>query len=348
MKAKTEIKMGERRRRPVIIDCDPGHDDAMAILWALSSEELDVKAVTTAAGNQTIQKVTDNALRVLEKAGRSDIPVAAGADRPLFRQFERGGELIHGESGLDGPGLPPAETEKSPKTALALMTEILEQSREPVTIVAIGPLTNVGVLLLSRPDLRERIEVISIMGGGTVGNWTPAAEFNIYVDPEAAKAVFSYGVPILMAGLDVTQKAYVTREENERLRAQKDAISVFAAELIDFYSRYHYEVEGFPGCTLHDPCAVAVLLHPELFEIKDCNVEIETAGTFTSGMTVIDAVGYQEKLFKKKPVHNAGVLFQVDREGFVEHFLEAMGRLGSLISQEVGGRKGSGEEDERS
>lgn len=318
--------MGEKR--PVLIDCDPGHDDAMAILWALSDTSLEIRGITTVAGNRTLKQVTDNALRLLTKAGRWDIPVAAGADKPLMREFESGGEQIHGESGLDGPVLPEAKGKQSPMTALELMSNILETSEDKVTIVAIGPLTNVAVLLLAKPQLKERIEQISIMGGGTVGNWTPAAEFNIYVDPEAAKVVFSSGIPIYMAGLDVTQKAYVTREENELLRSQGNELSVFAAELIDFYSQYHYQVEGFAGCTLHDPCAVAVLLHPELFTIKSCNVEIETTGVHTAGMTVIDTIGYQEKLFGKRPVYNANVLLGVNREGFVKEFLSAMKRLG--------------------
>ncbi len=198
-------------REPIIIDCDPGHDDAMAILWALSSDRLDVKAITTVAGNQTIEKVTDNALRVLTKAGRADIPVASGAVKPLLRQFEPGGEQIHGDSGLDGPVLPTPLSQKSSLSALELASTILEESDEPVTLVGIGPLTNIALLLIARPDLKKKIRRIAIMGGGTIGNWTPAAEFNIYVDPEAAKAVFSSGIPILMAGLDVTQKAYVTR-----------------------------------------------------------------------------------------------------------------------------------------
>lgn len=315
-------------REPIIIDCDPGHDDAMAILWALSSDRLDVKAITTVAGNQTIEKVTENALRILTKAGREDIPVASGSIKPMLRQFETGGEQIHGDSGLDGPVLPKSLIQKSDLSALELSSRILEEADEPVTLVGLGPLTNIALLLITRPDLKKKVRRISIMGGGTIGNWTPAAEFNIYVDPEAAKTVFSSGIPILMAGLDATQKAYVTEEENERLRAQKNPISVFAAEMIDFYSRYHYEVEGFPGCTLHDPCAIAALLYPEIFEIKECNVEIETAGALTTGMTVIDFIGYQEKILGKKTVRNASVLFDVNREAFVEKFFNAMKRLG--------------------
>lgn len=316
------------KRKPIIIDCDPGHDDAMAILWALASEELEIKAVTTVAGNQTIEKVTNNAIRVLTKAKALNIPVAKGAEEPMVRKLVVGGELVHGDSGLEGPILPENGFEVSKLRALELLVKVLEEGEEKVTIVGIGPLTNVAELLITRPDLKEKIEEIAIMGGGTVGNWTPAAEYNIFADPEAARVVFNSELPVIMAGLDVTQKAYVTREENERLRAQGNEISVFAAELIDYFSRYHYEVEGFPGCTLHDPCAVAALVHPEIFSSKQCNVDVELCGELTTGMTVVDTIDYQKKLFGKEVSHNTKFLYDVDREKFVEYFLEAMKRLG--------------------
>lgn len=315
------------KKRPIIIDCDPGHDDAMAILWALSSEELEIRAVTTVAGNQTIEKVTNNAVKVLTKAGRYDIPVAQGAEAPLVRKLIVGGELVHGESGLAGVELPENGFEVSRMRALELIVKILEESEEKVTIVGIGPLTNVAAVLITRPDLKEKIEQISIMGGGTIGNWTPAAEYNIFADPEAARVVFNSGIPVVMSGLDVTQKAYVTKEENEKLRAQGNEVSVFTAELIDYFSKYHYEVEGLPGCTLHDPCAIAELLHPEIFESRWCNVDVELSGELTTGMTVVDTVDYQKKLFGKEAVHNTKFLYGVDREKFVEYFLEAMKSL---------------------
>ena len=315
-------------RRPLIIDCDPGHDDAMAILWALSSDELDVRAVTTVAGNQILEKVTNNAIRVLTKAHRTDIPVAVGAAEPMVRKLIIGGELVHGDSGLEGPILPENGFEPVPMRALDLMAKVIEESNYPVTIVGIGPLTNVAELLITRPDLKERIRDIAIMGGGTVGNWTPAAEYNIFADPEAAKVVFNSGIHILMAGLDVTQKAYVTRSENEELRNQGNEISVFAAELIDYFGRYHYEVEGFPGCTLHDPCAIAAMIHPEIFTSVECNVDIELSGELTTGMTVVDTIDYQKKLFGKDVPHNTTFLTGVDRHAFVECFKNAMKKLG--------------------
>lgn len=316
------------KKIPVIIDCDPGHDDAMAILWALASPQIKVLAVTTVAGNQTIEKVTNNAIKVLTKARRLDIPVAMGAKQPLIRKLVVGGEVVHGSSGLEGPVLPECGFEPSKLTALELLIKTIEESEEKVTLVPIGPLTNIATLLIVRPDLKEKIERLSIMGGGAyMGNWTPAAEYNIWADPEAAKVVFNSGLPIIMSGLDVTHKAYITREENEVLRAQGNELSVFAAELIDYFSRYHYEVEGFPGCTMHDPTAIVVLLHPEIFTGITCNVDVEVSGELTTGMTVVDTIGYKEKIFGEKVDKNTYVLFQVDRQKYVEYFFEAMKAL---------------------
>lgn len=316
------------KRIPVIIDCDPGHDDAMAILWALAAPELEVLAVTTVAGNQTIEKVTNNAIKVLTKAGRSDIPVAMGAKQPLIRKLVVGGEVVHGSSGLEGPVLPECGFAPSKLSALELLVKTLEESEEKITLVPIGPLTNIAALFITRPDLKEKIERLSIMGGGAyMGNWTPAAEYNIWADPEAAKVVFNSGLPIIMAGLDVTHKAYITREENEVLRAQGNEISVFAAELIDYFSKYHYEVEGFPGCTMHDPTAIAALIYPDMFTSITCNVDVEVSGELTTGMTVVDTIGYKEKIFGEKVDKNTTVLFNVDRPRYVEAFFAAMKSL---------------------
>ena len=311
---------------PIIMDCDPGHDDAIALLWALSEpEKLDLKAVTIVAGNQTLANTTRNALRVLTFAGRTDIPLAMGADRPLMRPsiFEQGAtEMVHGQSGLDGPAMPEPGFEPVPMRALDLLIKTIEESEEKITLVPTGPLTNIAALFLVRPDLKAKIERISLMGGGSyTGNWTPAAEYNIYVDPEAASIVFQSGVPIVMAGLDVTHQAYITREENEELRQKGGRCAVFTAELIDFFSRYHYEVEKLPGCTIHDACAVAYLCHPEIFTGVDCHVDIELEGSLTAGTTVCDPGNYEGKN------HNATVLYGVDRERFAELFIEAMSRL---------------------
>ena len=319
--------MKGNKKRGIIIDCDPGHDDAMAILWALASPNLEIKAITTVAGNQTLEKVTNNAIKVLTKARQYKIPVACGAKEPLIRKLVIGGQIVHGDSGLEGPILPENGFNISELSALKLYEKILEESKEKITFVGIGPLTNIAQLLIIRPDLKQKIEEIYIMGGGTIGNWTPAAEYNIFADPEAAKVVFNSSLPIIMAGLDVTQKAYITREENEILRAQGNEISVFVAELIDYFSRYHYEVEGFPGCTLHDPCAIAALVHPELFESVQCNVDVEVTGELTRGMTVVDTIDYQKKLFGLEVDHNTKFLKNVHREKFVKEFFKAMKSL---------------------
>lgn len=319
--------MKGNKKRGIIIDCDPGHDDAMAILWALASPNLKIKAITTVAGNQTLEKVTNNAIKVLTKARQYKIPVACGAKEPLIRKLVIGGQIVHGDSGLEGPILPENGFNISELSALKLYEKILEESKEKITFVGIGPLTNIAQLLITRPDLKQKIEEIYIMGGGTIGNWTPAAEYNIFADPEAAKVVFNSSLPIIMAGLDVTQKAYITREENEILRAQGNEISVFVAELIDYFSRYHYEVEGFPGCTLHDPCAIAALVHPELFESVQCNVDVEVTGELTRGMTVVDTIDYQKKLFGLEVDHNTKFLKNVHREKFVKEFFKAMKSL---------------------
>lgn len=316
-------------RKPIIIDCDPGHDDAMAILWALSFEEIEVKAVTTVAGNASIEKVTNNAIKVLTKAKRIDIPVAQGLNEPLVRNLLKTnfGTSVHGESGLDGPKLPESGFKKSKLCAYEMMIKVLEESEKKVTIVGIGPLSNIAVLLKLRPDLKEKIECISIMGGGTIGNWTPAAEYNIYADAEAAYIVFNSGVPIIMSGLDVTQKAYITRQENELLRGQGDEISVFVAELIDYFGRYHYEVEKLKGCTLHDPTAIAALVHPEWFKGIKCNVDIEIDGGLTKGMTVVDQKNYLDNVLHCTPRKNTYFIYDLNREKYIKCFMNSFVKL---------------------
>ena len=256
---------------PLIIDCDPGHDDAIALMLAASASDVfDLRAVTTVGGAQSVDKTFYNARRVLTVIGL-DVPVARGAAQPMVRKALGGTEIVHGESGLDGPKLPEPDLTPCNLTAFELLCKVLEEAEEPVTICPTGPMTNIGILLAVRPDLKKKIKEFSIMGGGFyMGNWTAAAEFNILADPEAAKIMFDSGIPIIMSGLDVTHKAYVTREENEVIRANGNRCSVLAAELIDYFSRYHYEVEHLPGCTLHDPCAVAYLLKPEIRQALSC------------------------------------------------------------------------------
>ncbi|WOQ12123.1 pyrimidine-specific ribonucleoside hydrolase RihA [Aeromonas media] len=298
---------------PVILDCDPGHDDAIALILALASPELKVLAVTTSAGNQTPDKTLNNALRILTLLGRHDIPVAAGAPKPLMRELIIA-DNVHGESGLDGPTLPDPAFAPQAMTGLELMAKCLRESPEPVTLVPTGPLTNIALLLAAHPELKPRIARIVLMGGSAgAGNWTPAAEFNIYVDPEAADMVFSAGIPITLCGLDVTHQAQVMDEDIARVRAIPNPVAQCVADLLDFFMIYHRDPKwGFAGAPLHDPCTIAWLLAPALFHGQDCWVGIETQGRHTVGMTVVDRYG-----LTGKPV-NARVLLGLDRVGFID------------------------------
>ena len=304
---------------PVIIDCDPGHDDAIALVLALASPELDVKAVTSSAGNQTPDKTLRNVLRMLTLLKRPDIPVAGGALKPLMRELIIA-DNVHGESGLDGPALPEPGFAAQSCTAVELMANILRDSVEPVTIVATGPQTNVALLLNSHPELHAKIERIVIMGGAMVlGNWQPAVEFNIYVDPEAAEIVFQSGLPVVMAGLDVTHKAQIHVEDIERFRRIGNPISTIVAELLDFFLEYHKDEKwGFVGAPLHDPCTIAWLLKPEMFTTVERWVGVETQGKYTQGMTVVDFYN----LTGKQP--NAPVMLDVDRQAFVDLLAERL------------------------
>ncbi|QWK97923.1 pyrimidine-specific ribonucleoside hydrolase RihA [Plesiomonas shigelloides] len=304
---------------PIIIDCDPGHDDAIALILALASPKLNVLAVTTSAGNQTPDKTLRNALRILTLLGRHDIPVAGGAPKPLLRELIIA-DNVHGESGLDGPALPEAGFAPQALTAVELMAKTLRASTEPVTLVPTGPLTNIALLLSAHPELKAKIARIVLMGGSAgPGNWTPAAEFNIYVDPEAAEMVFSAGVPITMCGLDVTHAAQVMDEDIERIRAITNPIARTVAELLDFFMIYHRDPKwGFIGAPLHDPCTIAWLLRPELFNGIECHVSVETQGQYTVGMTVVD----RYRLSPHEP--NATVLLGVERQGFIDLLVEQL------------------------
>ncbi|WP_279495782.1 pyrimidine-specific ribonucleoside hydrolase RihA [Aeromonas veronii] len=308
---------------PVILDCDPGHDDAIALILALASPELDVLAVTTSAGNQTPDKTLNNALRILTLLGRDDIPVAAGAPKPLARELIIA-DNVHGESGLDGPKLPDPAFAPQAMTGIELMAKCLRESPEPVTLVPTGPLTNISLLLAAHPELKPRIARIVLMGGAAgAGNWTPAAEFNIYVDPEAADMVFKSGIPITMCGLDVTHEAQVMDEDIERVRAITNPVAQCVAGLLDFFMIYHRDPKwGFAGAPLHDPCTIAWLLNPALFHGVECRVDIETRGEHTVGMTVVDRYG-----LSGKPA-NALVLLGLDRAGFIDLLVERLRAFG--------------------
>lgn len=308
---------------PIILDCDPGHDDAIAIVLALASPELDVKAITSSAGNQTPEKTLRNVLRMLTLLQRQDIPVAGGARKPLMRELIIA-DNVHGESGLDGPALPEPDFAPQSVTAVELMAKTLRESPQPVTIVATGPQTNIALLLNSHPELHDKIARIVMMGGAMVlGNWQPAAEFNIYVDPEAAEIVFQSGIPVVMAGLDVTHRAQIHGLDIERFRQLGNPVATIVAELLDFFMEYHKDAKwGFTGAPLHDPCTIAWLLKPELFTSVERWVGVETQGKYTQGMTVVDYY------FLTDNQPNTTVLLDVDREGFVDLLAERLAFYG--------------------
>ena len=302
---------------PIVIDCDPGHDDAIAILLALASPEVELRGITTVAGNQTLEKTTRNALKVLELAGRTDVPVAAGAHEPLKREL-RTAAYVHGESGLEGPDLPEPTATAVDVHAVDLLSELIEPG---VVLVPTGPLTNIALLLERHPDVMERLDRIVWMGGAIgEGNITPAAEFNAFVDPEAAAAVFASGIPLTMIGLDVTHMALFTREHADRLRGTGKAGRV-VAELSDFFQRFHEERYGFNGSPIHDALAVADVIDPTLVTRLECNVEIETASQHCDGRTVVD-----RWLVTERP-RNARVGVDVDAERFLELLVERIASL---------------------
>ncbi|MDQ3859697.1 MAG: nucleoside hydrolase [Actinomycetota bacterium] len=306
---------------PVLIDCDPGHDDAIALLLALASPELDVLGVTTVAGNQTVAKTTANALRVLEFVARTDVPVAAGADRPLVREpFVAA--YVHGESGLEGPELPPPSTEPLAEHAIDFLAERLLASPHSATLVATGPLTNVALLLARHPDAAARAGRLVLMGGSIgEGNVTPAAEFNVWADPEAAARVFGSGLDVTMIGLDVTHKALMTPEHANRLRAA-GRTGRLVAELFDYFHRFHAATYGFGGSPIHDAVAVAHVARPDLVETLARNVAIECASELCRGRTVVD-------LWRRTGKHpNAHVGVAIDAEAFLELLVERIATYG--------------------
>ena len=307
------------KKRPVILDGDPGHDDAIAWVLAAASDEFDIKAITTVAGNQTLEKVTYNARRIAALL-HLDIEVAKGRNRPLC------GDLIiapnfHGETGLDGPVLPEPRNELSKLSAIEMMEKVLRESDEKVTIITTGAQTNIGALLLSHPELKDKIELISTMGGGLRnGNWTSGAEFNILVDPEAAYNVYHSGVPLQMCGLDVTERALVYPEDWQRIRELNNPVAEVVAGWFDFFF-IHVSSLGWKGATTHDPCAVLSILHPEIFTIKDYYVDIELSGKYCRGATIAD---YHNRLGNKP---NCRCVVDVDREKFVEYLVEACAKF---------------------
>ena len=306
--------------KPVILDVDPGHDDAVAIMMACGAPDLDLLAVTTVAGNATLPKTTRNALRILSLIGHTDVPVGVGASKPLQREL-RTAEDIHGESGMDGPEIPDASFEPDERGAVQLIADTLKEAVEPVALIPVGPLTNIAAFLRTHPELKEKVSHVSIMGGSMgLGNTTPAAEFNIYVDPEAAREVFDSGLPITMAGLDVTHQAGAGKAERDRLRSIGE-IGEVVAGFLDFFAATYERVFGFDAPPLHDPVAVAAILEPALLKTRPMNVQVECESHLTRGETVCDLHG----VTGNPP--NAEVGLKLDREAFFDLLYESLKRL---------------------
>lgn len=311
-------------RRPILIDCDPGQDDAVALLLALASpEELDLKAITCVAGNVPLALTARNALRVCELSGRTDVPVAAGCPRPIMRRL-RTAEEVHGRTGLDGVDLPDPVTALDRRHAVDLIVEICREADDgALTICPTGPMTNLALALVMAPDIRSKLREIVFMGGAAIrpGNTTPVAEFNILVDPHAARIVLEAGVPMVMLGLDVTHKAITTPTRRDAIRGLGNRVGAAVADMLAFYDRHDIERYGMPGGPLHDPCVIAYLLRPEIFGGRDCHVAVETSSELTMGQTVVDWWGVTGL------APNCKVITEVDADAFYALLLERLARI---------------------
>lgn len=310
--------------RKIIIDTDPGQDDAVAILLALASpDDIDVLGITAVAGNVPLPLTSRNARIVCELAGRTDVPVLAGCDTPLKRKLVTA-EHVHGKTGLDGPVLPDPTMPLTPGHAVDFIIDTLrDHPADTVTLCPLGPLTNIASALIKAPDIATRIQEIVLMGGAyfEVGNITPAAEFNIYVDPEAAEIVFKSGIPLTVMPLDVTHKALVTKPRNDAFRALGTPVGLAVAEMTDFFERFDKEKYGSAGAPLHDPCVTAFLINPGLFTGRHINVEVETTSDLTLGMTVADWWGVSGR------APNATFMGDINADGFFALLTERLGRL---------------------
>ena len=307
----------------LIIDTDPGQDDAVAILLALASPEIHLLGITAVAGNVPLALTEVNVRKVCDLAGRTDIPVFAGLDRPLVRPLITA-EHVHGKTGLDGPDLPDPQTPLQDQHAVDFMIETLR--REPagsVTIAPVGPLSNVAMAMQMASDIIPRIKQIVLMGGAyfEVGNITPAAEFNIYVDPHAAAVVFASGVPITIMPLDVTHKALTSTDRVAALRNIGNRTGAAIADMLEFFERFDEAKYGSDGAPLHDPCTIAWLIDPKMFAGRHCNVEIETSSELTMGMTVIDWWRVTNR------PENALVIGDLDADRFFALITERLARL---------------------
>ncbi|MFF0112475.1 uridine-preferring nucleoside hydrolase UriH [Streptomyces prasinus] len=311
--------------RKIILDCDPGHDDAIALLLAHGNPDIDLVAVTTVVGNQTLEKVTRNALSVARIAGITGVPFAAGCPRPLVRAIETAPD-IHGETGLDGPVLPEPTLELDRRHAVDLIIDTV-MSHEPgeITIVPTAGLTNIALAARKEPRIVERVREVVLMGGGYhEGNWSAVAEFNIIIDPEAAHIVFNESWPVTMVGLDLTHQALATPEVAKRIAAVGTKPAEFVGELLDFFGATYKEAQGFEHPPVHDPCAVAYVIDPSVMTVRRAPVDVELTGGLTLGMTVTDF-----RAPAPADCHTQ-VAVELDRERFWDLVVDALERIGDV------------------
>ncbi len=311
--------------RKIILDCDPGHDDAVAILLAHGNPDIELLAVTTVVGNQTLAKVTHNALSVGTIAGMTGVPFAAGCDRPLVRQVETAGD-IHGESGMDGPAQPEPTIELDGRHGVDLIIEtVMAHAPGTITLVPTGGLTNIALAARKEPRIVDRVREVVLMGGGYhVGNWSSVAEFNIIIDPEAAHIVFNEAWPVVMVGLDLTHQALATPDVVARIEAIGTGPAKFVRELMDFFARTYQDHQGFDFPPVHDPCAVAYVIDPTIVSTVKVPVDIELRGTLTLGMTVADFRA------PAPPDCNTSVAVDLDHVRFWDLVTDALERIGNV------------------
>ncbi len=308
-------------RRKIILDCDPGHDDMMAIMLAAASDELEILGITTVAGNQTGEKTFENARKVLTLIDRGDLPLARGADKPLVRELITAPQ-IHGKSGLDGAELPEPNVPWLDCHGADFIVDTVKASKEKVTLVPTGPLTNIGLALIKAPEIKKNIEEIVLMGGAIYdSNMTPGSEFNIFVDPEAAREVFLSGLPVSMIGLDVTNKSLMSFDQAAEITSWGGKISSVVGPLMSFFAQANLDYFGINGAPVHDALTVATLIKPEVVSFEHWFVDIETQGELTRGQTVADVYG----VTKKKP--NCRVAMKVNNELFMSILMEAVKKL---------------------
>lgn len=309
----------------IILDCDPGHDDAIAMLLAWGNPNIDLVAVTTVAGNQTVDKVTHNALSVARVGNMQGLTIAKGSRRPIIRAETENAPSIHGQSGLDGPLLPEPIHKLSQKSAVELIIDTI-MSNEPktITLVPTGALTNIALAARVEPRIVDRVKEVVLMGGGAhVGNWSAVAEFNIKIDPEAAYVVFNEKWPVTMIGLDVTHKALATADVMQKIAALNTKPAKFVCDLIDFFGKMYKKQQGFEAPPVHDPCAVAYVIDKTLFKTRTVPIDIELTGTHTLGMTVCD--------FRKLEYENCHtkVALDIDSSRFWDLVIDALKRIGN-------------------